>query len=244
MKYVLLFLLLLPAVHAVTVAEWPDLFIVNGKFDALYVVGEDASSKDVISATVISTSLARYENVTTKIGTSTVDTAISNITRHDAVVVGSPCDNTAAYELLGRPDPCYTALGGGIGYIMVFEHNGRMQLLITGLSEVDRSAAAKALAEDDLTHINAAEYLIQSHSNSSQKLIKQLLTKNETNVTLNETVNETAPTPEVIEITPPEPEPPIVEPEVVEYGEYEPLEMPEKEGWWARFWAWIKGLFT
>ncbi len=242
-RVLLLLLLMLPLVQAYTLADWPQFYVSHGKFNAKYVVGEEAPALDVISATIISTSLAKFENVTTEVGTSTLDIEISDITKHNAIVLGSPCENRAAAQLMGNPVPCYKDLAGSVGYIKLFENNSKVQILITGLDEKDRNAAAKYLADKSMVNIKTNEYIVVSNSGSVPAFF-ELKAKNATkNVSKNMTAN-------VSNVTAPKP----VENAVLNasakfnvktYGEYEPLgKLPEKKGFWASFWSWIKGLFT
>jgi len=246
MKWLLIILFIVPSIFAVSISDWPDMFITDNKFYAKYVVGDEAPALDVVSATVISTSLARYENVTTEVGTSTIDSEISNISLFNSIVIGSPCELKSAYLLLGNPEPCYKDLAGGIGYIMVFEKNGRKQLLITGLDEKDRNAAAKFLAEKSVDDIDAKTYLVQSHSGSVPPLFNKNITGNTTysdkienshqqeiesiiknatnivntvkkNITVNKNVSK----------------------------EYQPIKeiSKKKKGFFGRIWAWLSSLF-
>ncbi len=236
-----LLLLLIPTVSAYTIADWPSFYVSNGKFNAIYVVGEESSALDVVSATIISSSLAKFENVTTEVGTSKLDSEISDVTIKNAIVIGSPCDNTAAAQLMGNPVPCYKNLGGSVGYIKLFEKNGKVQLLITGLKDKDRNAAAKFVANANLKSINFTEYVINSNSGSTPAFFDRKL--------LNKTINQT---PEPMPAVSATPEPANVSEKVVVKaspipGAYEPLEtVPkvEKKGFWARLWAWLKSIFT
>lgn len=242
--WLLMFLLIIQVASAATIADWPQFFVKSGKFNAKYVVGEEAPALDVVSATVISTSLAKFENVTTDVGTSTLDSEITNISMFNAIVVGSPCENKAAAQLMGNPEPCYKNLAGSIGYIKIFESNGRVQVLITGLDEKDRNAAAKYLANKDMSGIKATEYLVQSNSGSVPSFFEQRIKAK--NAAKNLTANITAPV-KITNMTPPQQ---IINatpvPKKITPGPYEPLDgVPKIErGWWASFWGWLKGLFT
>ncbi len=237
-------LLAINIASAVTIADWPQFFVKSGKFNAKYVVGEEAPALDVVSATIISTSLAKFENVTTDVGTSTLDSEITNVSMFNAIVIGSPCENKAAFQLMGSPEPCYKNLGGSVGYIKLYENNGRVQVLITGLDEKDRSAAAKYLANKDLSGIQVAEYLVPSGSGSVPSFFEQKMRakKAEKNITANITEQENVtytPIPQpIVNATP--------IPKKTAPGPYEPLEeIPKVEkGWWASFWGWLKGLLT
>jgi hypothetical protein len=234
----LLLLIAIPAVDAALISDWPMFFVKDKKFSAQYVIGEEAPSLDVVSATVISTSLAKFENVTVEVGTSKLDSEISDIAAINAIVVGSPCENRAAYKLMGEPEPCYKDLGGSLGYIKLYENNGKIQLLITGFDEKDRHAAAKYLAERNLNNIKTQEYIVASGSGSVPAFFEQKLKA------LNKTPENV--TSDVAEVGVTEPVPAELAPKPTP-GPYEPLkEIPKKEklGFWGSIWAWIRGLFA
>jgi len=245
MKKIWLLLFLIPVVSAYTISDWPYFFVNNNRFSAIYVIGEESPALDVVSATVISTSLAKYENVTTEIGTSKLDTEVSDITAKNAVVVGSPCENRAAYLLMGSPEPCYKDLAGSVGYIKLYEHNGKVQLLITGFHEKDRNAAAKFLANSNIKVIKSSEFVINSNSGSIpqyfDKKKNETNTTKESNVTKKVNVTKEPVVPEsVTNVTVSENAKPV-------FGPYEPLEeipVKEKKGFFGRLWDWIKNWFV
>ncbi len=251
-KWLIVLLLIIPLVSASTISDWPKFFVHSGKFQAKYVIGDEAPALDVVSATVISTSLAKFQNVTTEVGTSTLDSEISNISIHDAIVIGSPCENKAAFELMGSPEPCYKDLGGSVGYIKLYQRSGKTQLLITGLDAKDRNSAAKYLAQKDLSGIQSSEYVVPSNSGSVPSFFVSK-SKSDTRGTRNVTANATYEDKNVTYIS----ETPVsiqknttvqnVTQKKVALGSYVPLDkIPkvQKKGWWASFWAWIAGLFT
>ena len=237
-KVWLILLLLLPFVSAHTIADWPSFFVSNGKFNAIYVIGEEAPSMDVVSATVISSSLAKYENVTTEVGTSKLDVEVGNISTKNAIVVGSPCDNRAAYQLLGNPEPCYKDLAGSVGYVKLFESNGRVQLLVTGLDEKDRNAAAKFLANSNLKAINSSEFVVNSNSGSVPQYFER---KNES---VNKTVEKNVTAPVSVEKNVSQPVKNVSKPAPGAYVPLEEVPVKEKRGFFGRLWDWIVGLFV
>ncbi len=243
--WLLLLLLLSASASAYSISDWPKFFVKDNKFSAQYVVGDEAPALDVVSATVISTSLAKFENVTVEVGTSTLDSEIVDITSRNAIVIGSPCTMIAASKLMGDPNPCYKDLGGSVGYIKLYENNGKVQLLITGLDEKDRSAAAKYLANRNLKDIATNEYIVPSNSGSLPTFIEQRLKAK--NVTKNVTVSNFTVPSDITEPPQVNVSLPKVEPKKVEIDKYEPLtEIPkaEEKGWWASFWDWLMSLFT
>lgn len=240
MKWLIMLILFAGSVSAYTISDYPYFFVQNGRFNAIYVIGEESSALDVVSATAISTALAKYPNVTTEIGTSRLDIEISDITKKNAIVVGSPCENRAAYALEGSPEPCYKNLGGSAGYIKLFENDGKVQLLITGLTAKDRHAAAKFLAEKNIANIKLSTYVIPTSTGSTPQFFEQNRKTEKTpepNITSSES-QAVLPSPEATIA-------PVAQVQEKKIGEYEPLkELPKKRGFWARLWSWIKGLFT
>ncbi|PIN74717.1 hypothetical protein COV18_05855 [Candidatus Woesearchaeota archaeon CG10_big_fil_rev_8_21_14_0_10_37_12] len=244
MKLIIVFLLLIATATAYTISDYPSFFVQDNKFKAVYVIGEEAESLDVVSATEISTALAKYPNLTITIGTSKLDSEITDIKTYNAIVIGSPCDNRAAYDLQGNPDPCYKNLGGSSGYIELYSNNGRTQLLITGLTAEDRYAAAKFLATKTLTSLNTKQYIISTNTGSrppffAQKPNNKTKTTQpvETPKTSNETV-ETAKTQKTQEQQ-------IQQKRTIEPGPYEPIEkIPEQKSFFGKILRWITNLFT
>lgn len=244
----LLALLLASTAGAATLSDFPLMFSRNKNFSAIYVIGEEAPALDVVSATVISTSLARY-NLTTAVGTSRLDSEVGDITLHDAIIIGSPCENKAAAQLEKNPNPCSANLSGSAGYLKLFEHNGKKQLLITGLTAEDRHQAARYLARENLALLKLNSFIVPTKTGSKVQYFANATFKN-TNTTVKNTTNVTTPlvnaTPEVtkpaanVTVNKTKVKPPI--------GEYEPLsdrDKPRKpKGFFASIWAWVKGIFT
>ena len=239
-------LLLLACVNAYTLADYPYFFIEEDRFKAIYVIGEEAPALDVISATVLSTALAKYPNVTTEIGTSRIDTEVPDVTTKNAIVIGSPCENRAAAQLEGDPSPCNKNLGGSAGYIKLFEHNGKVQLLITGITAEDRNQAAKFLAERSLSQLNGTTYVIPTTTNSVPQAFVQKKTNKSNQIRANNQVQNNTVTqasqspansPAVVVVSQEPPKP-------VQIGKYEPLsELPPRKGFFERMWGWLKNLF-
>ena len=245
--FVVVVLVLAISVNAYTLVDYPTFFVEGDRFRAIYVIGEEAPALDVVSATVLSTALVKYPNVTTEIGTSRIDSEIPDVTTKNAIVIGSPCENSAAAKLEGNPVPCNKNLAGSVAYIKLFENNGKVQLLITGLTTEDRYQAAKFLAEKSL-QLKVKEYIVPTSTNSTPVFFARNVT-NQSNET-KQTEKVVEPPKVVQQVGPPAPvtSPPQTEvkeePKPVQIGEYEPLsEMPEKKGIFARLWGWIKSLF-
>lgn len=249
MKWIIIFTLLALSANAYTISDYPTFFAKNGTFKAIYVISDESPALDVVSATVISTALAKY-NLTTEVGTSRVDSEVTDITRHNAIIIANPCESNAALKLEGNPSPCHKNLAGSAGYIKLFENNGNVQILITGITAEDRHKAAKFLANSKLDQLKLKTYILSTGTNSKPPYFEQFnqtknassnttaaqnLTipppveiKNETNATLKNTSSKT--------INTSKPKPPV--------GKYEPMTtLPKKKTIWERFTGWLKSLF-
>jgi len=156
-------LILSISVSALDLSDYPHIFVHGETFDPVYIVGEEAPSLDVVSATILSTAITEYK---VKVGTSRIDSEISDVKSLNAIVIGNPCVNKAAAELEGNPTFCYKGLEGGKGYAKLFSNNGKWQLLITGISAEDRKVMAEYLAENYLGNLKTKTFSINTHSGS------------------------------------------------------------------------------
>lgn len=164
--FLMMLLFLVNVVFSIDISDYPHFFVHGETFDPAYVIGTEAPSTDVVSATILSTAIAQYPEYTVKIGTSKTDDEVSDVKKINAIVIGNPCVNKAAAELEGNPSFCYQGLEGGKGYAKLFSNNGKYQLLITGVSAEDRKAMAEFLAERYLGDLDVTTYSISSYSGS------------------------------------------------------------------------------
>lgn len=83
---------------------------------------------------------------------------VEDATDWNAVVVGGPCANPIAAQLMGNPDPCWQAIPANKALVKAFEHNnGNVALLIAGRSAEDTRRATKAVAAGELASVNSDE---------------------------------------------------------------------------------------
>lgn len=140
-----------------TLYDYP-LFLGNGTY---VVVGDDASSTDVITATVISTYL-----ITKDIEVETIlASELEDFTFTDLILIGSPCVNDAIAELLHYDaetcDDIITEQNNAVIKLLVFDTNE--VLIITGYDEEDTKHASKMLT-DESYNLNGAEEWINLES--------------------------------------------------------------------------------
>ena len=130
--------------------------------DPILVVGDDASSTDVITATVISTYLVTHDiTAETKLASEVTD-----LYAQDLILIGSPCDNKAIATLLHYDketcDDVITEMNNAVIKLLVFESNEIV--IITGYDIGDTKDASKMLTTDGSYNLNGAEEWINLDS--------------------------------------------------------------------------------
>jgi len=85
-------------------------------------------------------------------GMAVLDSEIS-VGDDNLIVVGGPCANTVAYDLMGNPTACGEGFNPGKGLIKMFETDNKMAILVAGYEADDTKAAAYVL-----THYADSDY--------------------------------------------------------------------------------------
>ncbi len=133
-----------------TLYNYPD-FLNN----PILLVGDNASSIDVITATVISTYLvSRGIPPTTKLASE-----VSDFYSQDLILIGNPCENQAITQLLHYDsetcDDVITEMNTAVIKLLVFGTNEI--IIITGYDNGDTRDASKMLTTDGTYNLNGAE---------------------------------------------------------------------------------------
>jgi hypothetical protein len=92
-----------------------------------------------------------YEEVQRiEVGSAVLDTEVASLTAQNAIVVGGPCVNNLAAQLMGNPADCAAGFEMGKAMIKLFEHdNGNVAMLVAGYSAMDTRRAARVVANYD-----------------------------------------------------------------------------------------------
>ena len=114
--------------------EWPQkertvaAYVTSGAVTATTASGGDLVPVEVVDATKL-------------------DSEIASATAQNLIVVGGPCVNTVAAELLGSGDDCAEGFTPGKARVKFFEHaNGNMAMLVAGYSGADTRLAGQFIA--------------------------------------------------------------------------------------------------
>jgi hypothetical protein len=76
-----------------------------------------------------------------------LDSEVASVSAQNLIVVGGPCVNTVAAELMGNPTDCAAGFTPGKARVKLFEHtNGNTAMLVAGYSGADTRLAGKVIA--------------------------------------------------------------------------------------------------
>jgi len=136
---------------SVDLKHFPTIFVALDKdnqkvFNGLLVVGKKAPVSDVIAAQNVAVGLNNGIRRPGYIISAVLDTQVDDITKQNAIVIGNPCDNTAAALLLGNTE-CNANLQTGKGLIKVYENNGFIQMVVVGYDAAGTLKASEYLKE-------------------------------------------------------------------------------------------------
>ena len=106
----------------------PQVYITSGATKS-----SSATTGDLVAVTVVDA--------------TKLDSEVASATAQNLVVVGGPCVNTVAAELLGNPADCTTGFAPGKARVKLWEHaNGNVAMLVAGYSGADTRLAGKVVA--------------------------------------------------------------------------------------------------
>ena len=127
-------------------SDYPFPFISNQLSDSIIIVGENAKIEDGICATNLVTSLGpgmTYEMIV-------LDTEVEDIKAQDVIIVGGPCVNVVAAEIMGWPLKCDQDFEPGKAKIKLFKglegQGDNVALLVAGYAAADTTIAGAVLS--------------------------------------------------------------------------------------------------
>jgi hypothetical protein len=95
-------------------------------------------------------SIVYYETTPIAVGTAMLASELEKaggVSSKNSIIVGGPCANTAASEVMGNPADCTEGFEEGKAMLKLFEHaNGNVALLVAGFSALDTRRASRVLA--------------------------------------------------------------------------------------------------
>ncbi len=141
------------AIKTFNLADYPKPFVKEDALNSIIIVGENAKTGDMIGSIDIATSLGPpFES-----GIIVLDTEIDNIKEQNIIIVGGPCVNMAAAEIMGWPLKCDQGFEPGKAKIKLFDNGNNIALLVAGYAVDDTTMACRLLAIYDDYDISGNE---------------------------------------------------------------------------------------
>ena len=170
--YFLIFTCFLSIVYAADLSDFPDMFIEDGKLNALIVVGNDAPSSDVIAQTNLALFFTSYlgKPVT---GYSKLASEVDNL-EQNLILIGSPCNNDISLEILDA-ETCNEGLEQGEAIIKLVEGDENSYLMVMSGSDKGVREAANVLANYEDYNLNGDEFVLDVEDDVQQEDEKQRL---------------------------------------------------------------------
>lgn len=137
------------AIKNFDLADYPAPFISEQLSNAIIIIGENAKIEDWVCAMGIATSLGPA--MTSEM--IVLDTEVDNIKAQNIIIVGGPCANIAAAEIMGYPKLCDQDFEPGKAKIKLFQglegQGENIALLVAGYAAADTTRACRLLANYD-----------------------------------------------------------------------------------------------
>jgi len=97
-------------------------------------------------ATTTTSTVAGDLALVTVVDATKLDSEVADVSAQNLIVVGGPCVNSVAAELLGNPADCTEGFTPGKARVKLFENGGKVAMLVAGYSGADTRLAGKVVA--------------------------------------------------------------------------------------------------
>ncbi|MBD3259615.1 S-layer protein [Candidatus Woesearchaeota archaeon] len=99
-----------------------------------------------------------------EVGKVLLDEEVADVTAQNAIVVGGPCVNTAAADLLGNPEDCAEGFMEGEAMIKLFANGDNVAMLVAGYSGDDTRQASAVIAEYEKYDLSGEEVKVNTQT--------------------------------------------------------------------------------
>ncbi|RME15762.1 MAG: hypothetical protein D6797_05945, partial [Bdellovibrio sp.] len=91
------------------------------------------------------------------VGAAILDKDAGALGTENFIVVGGPCANSLAAQLMGNPEDCAAGFTEGKAIVKLFEHGTKVSMLVAGYSALDTQAASRAVATGAIKEVEGDE---------------------------------------------------------------------------------------
>jgi hypothetical protein len=107
----------------------------------VFITGQGVSFTQTAATTTDAVTVQRID-----VGATKLASEVANINAVNSILVGGPCANAAAADVMGNPADCTAGFEPGVGKIQMFDVNGNVAMLVAGYSAADTRNAAQVAA--------------------------------------------------------------------------------------------------
>ena len=140
-------------------STFPEMFIKDGNFNAIIVVGDKAAASDVIAQSNLAQFFVSYLGKTiigsTKLA-SEIDTLEQNI-----ISISSPCHNPVSGQIMMDPKPCDKWLEPGKAFIILYYYKGYTHMVIEGYSDKGTRDAVNFLVNSRIGSLRGVNLMVE-----------------------------------------------------------------------------------
>ena len=147
-------------------STYPDMFIKNGVFDAVIVVGDKAPASDVIAQSNLIQFFVGYLGKTL-VGSAKLASEIDALGQN-IISIGSPCHNPVSAQIMIDPKPCDKWMEPGKAFIMLYYYKGYTHMVIEGYSDKGTREAVNALINYKKGSLKGGNMLIEVNESKTE----------------------------------------------------------------------------
>lgn len=160
------------------VATW-DTSATTGPYDLEIVwpdaqlVGQAFVTSGEVKATVVGSGSAALSVQKIEVGTAKLASEISDVAAQNLILVGGPCANAAAAEVMGNPEDCTEGFEEGKAMVKLYDTgSGNVAMLVAGYSALDTRRASRVVANYEDYELSGDEVEVTGTSLSDISVTK------------------------------------------------------------------------
>ena len=111
-------------------SNYPDMFVKDGNFNAVIVVGDKAPASDVIAQSNLASSFVLYLGKS-MVGSTKLSSEIESLNQN-IISIGSACHNNISWQIMGYPKQCDRWLEPGKAMILLYGYKDYVYMVIAG----------------------------------------------------------------------------------------------------------------
>lgn len=138
------------AIKNLDLINYPKQFVSKDILNSVIIVGENAHVRDMMGAIEVATSIGLSIQ-------PMLDTEIENIKEQNIIIIGGPCVNTVAAEIMDYPAKCDQDFEPGKAKIKLFDTGSNVALLVAGYAVDDTVMACRLLANYEDYYLSGNE---------------------------------------------------------------------------------------